>query len=165
VTKDRNSAIGFGVMGALLMSLGGLARLARSNSHQPAPPSLGTTIGALLWLAFYGVILVVMLTEPATTHRAFGAEAFHLPIEYVLPPALAVLLMPLWPGCMGLGELIPQAMSKGRGGKLGMVLEIRSALTSGNPANRRMALQTLWFFGYFGLLVVAWIVYAAMIGI
>lgn len=96
-SKDRNSAIGFGVMGVVLISLGGLARLARGNSHLPTAASSG----ALLWLVFYGLMLVVMLTEPAILHRAFGAETFHLPIEYALPVALALLLLPLWPGCMG----------------------------------------------------------------
>ena len=164
-TKDRNSAIGFGAMGALLISLGGLTRLARGSSHQPAAPNPDTTIGALCWLAFYGLILVVMLTEPAILHRAFGAEALHLPIEYVLPVALALLLLPLWPGCMGLASLLRQAMRKGRGGKLGIILEMRSALGSDNPAERRMAIKTIWFFAYFGLLAGAWIVYAAMIGV
>ena len=164
-TKDRNSAIGFGAMGGLLISLGGLARLARGKSHQPAAPNPDTTIGALCWLAFYGLILVVMLTEPAILHRAFGVEVFHLPIEYVVPPALALLFLPLWPGCMGLASLTRQAMHKGRGGKLGMVLEMRSALASNNPAERRMAIKMLWFLAYFGLLVAAWIVYATMIGI
>ena len=160
--KDRNSAIGFGVMGAVLISLGGLARLARGNSHQPAAPN---SIGALLWLVFYGLMLMVMLTEPAILHRAFGAEAFHLPIEYALPVVLALLLLPLWPGCMGLTSFLRQAMRKGRGGKLGLILEMRSALASDNPAERRMAMKTLWFFAYFGLLAGAWIAYAAMLGI
>jgi len=164
-TKDRDSAIGFGAMGALLISLGGLARLARGISQQPAAPNPDTTIGVLCWLAFYGLILVVMLTEPAILHRAFGAEAFHLPIEYVLPIALALLLLPLWPGCMGLASLMRQAMRKGRGGKLGMILEMGSALASDDPAERRMAIKTLWFLAYFGFLAGAWIVYAAMIGI
>ena len=43
-----------------------------------------------------------------------------------------------------------------------MILEIRSALASGNPAQRQMAIKTLWFFAYFGLLAGAWIAYAAM---
>jgi hypothetical protein len=159
--KDRNSAIGFGIMGAVLISFGGLARLARGNSSQRAIPDSG----ALLWLVFYGLLLVVMLTEPAILHRAFGAEAFHLPIEYALPVVLALLLLPLWPGCMGLTSLVAQAMRKGRGGKIGMILEIRSALASGNPAQRQMAIKTLWFFAYFGLLAGAWIAYAAMLGI
>jgi len=97
-------------------------------------------------------------------HRAFGAEAFHLPIEYALPVVLALLLLPLWPGCMGLTSLLRQAMSKGRGGKLGMILEMRSALASDNLAERRMAMKTLWCFAYIGLLAGAWIAYAAMLG-
>ena len=160
--KDRDSAIGFGVMGAVLISLGGLARLARGNSHHPATPN---SIGALLWLVFYGLMLMVIVTEPAILHRAFGTEAFHLPIEYALPVVLALLLLPLWPGCMGLTSLLRQAMRKGRGGKLGMILEMRSALASDNPAERRMAMKTLWFFAYFGLLAGAWIAYSAMLGI
>ena len=160
-SKDRNSAIGFGLMGAALISFGGLAQLARGNSSQRAIPDSG----ALLWLVFYGLLLVVMLTEPAILHRAFGAEAFHLPIEYALPVVLALLLLPLWPGCMGLTSLVAQAMRKGRGGKIGMILEIRSALASDNPAQRQMAIKTLWFFAYFGLLAGAWIAYAAMLGI
>ena len=160
--KDRNSAIGFGVMGAVLISLGGLARLARSNSHEPAAPNM---IGALLWLVFYGLMLVVMLTEPAILYRAFGAEVFHLPIEYALPVILALLLLPLWPGCMGLTSLLQEAIRKGRGGRLGMILEMQSALASDNPTERRMAMKTLWFFAYFGLLAGAWIAYAAMLGI
>src|SRR5262245_45158319 len=159
--KDRNSSIGFGVMGAVLISLGGLARFARGSSHQSGAASSGV----LLWLVFYALMLVVMLTEPATLHRAFGTKAFHLPIEYVLPVALALLLLPLWPGCMGLTSLLREAMRKGRGGKLGMVLEIRSALASDNPAERRMAMKTLWFFAYFGLLASVWIAYSAMLGI
>jgi hypothetical protein len=160
--KDRNSAIGFGIMGAVLISVGGLARLARGNSHYPATPN---SIGALLWLVFYGLLLMVMLTEPAILHRAFGTEAFHLPIEYALPVVLALLLLPLWPGCMGLTSLLRQAMRKGRGGKLGMIMEMRSALASDNPAERRMAMKSLWFVAYFGLLAGAWIAYAAMLGI
>jgi hypothetical protein len=159
--KDRNSSIGFGVMGAVLISLGGLARLARSNSHQPTAASSG----ALLWLVFYALMLVVMLTEPEILHRAFGTQAFHLPIEYVLPAVLALLLLPLWPGCTGLTLLLREALRKGRGGKLGMILEMRSALASDNPAERRMAMQSLWFFAYFAMLAGAWIAYAAMLGI
>jgi hypothetical protein len=148
-------------MGVVLISFGGLVRLARGNSYPRAIPDSG----ALLWLVFYGLLLVVMLTEPAILHRAFGAEAFHLPIEYALPVVLALLLLPLWPGCMGLTSLLAQAMRKGRGGKIGMILEIRSALASDNPAERQMAIKTLWFFAYFGLLAGAWIAYAAMLGI
>jgi hypothetical protein len=159
--KDRDSAIGFGVMGALLISLGGLARLAGGNSH----PSAAASSGVLLWLVFYGLMLVVMLTEPAILQRAFGTKAFYLPIEYALPVVLALLLLPLWPGCMGLTSLLREAMRKGRGGKLGLLLEMRSALASDNPAERRTALKALWFFAYFGLLAGVWIAYAAMLGI
>jgi hypothetical protein len=159
--KDRNSSIGFGVMGAVLISLGGLARLGRGYSHQSAAASSGV----LLWLVFYALMLVVMLTEPAILHGAFGTKAFYLPTEYVLPVVLALLLLPLWPGCMGLTSLLREAMRKGRGGKLGMILEMRSALASDNPAERRMAMKTLWFFAYFGLLAGIWIAYAAMLGI
>src|SRR5215813_1005452 len=140
-------------MGAVLICLGGLARLATSNSHQHAVPSSGV----LLWLVFYGLLLVVMLTEPEILYRAFGAEVFHLPIEYALPVILALLLLPLWPGCMGLTSLLQEAIRKGRGGRLGMILEMQSALASDNPTERRMAMKTLWFFAYFGLLAGAWI--------
>jgi hypothetical protein len=113
----------------------------------------------------YGGMLVVMLTEPAILHRAFGAEVFRLPIEYVLPTALAVLLLPLWPGLMGLAAMLGQAMRKGRGGVLSILLEMRSALASTDPAQRRMAFKALWFFAYFVLLAGAWIAYAEMIGV
>ena len=119
----------------------------------------------MCWLGLYGIALTVMLTEPAILHRAFGTEAFQLPIEYVLPAALALLFLPFWPGFMGFASLQRQAMSKGRGGKLGIILEMRSALASDDPAQRRMAYKTLWFFAYFALLIGAWIVYAEMIGI
>jgi hypothetical protein len=165
VARDHNGAIGFGATGAVLVSLGGLAWLARRSSHQPAAPNPDTTIAALCWLALYALTLVVILTEPAILHRAFGTEAFHLPIEYVLPAALALLLLPLWPGFVGFASLLRQAMKKGRGGTLGVLLEMRSGLVSDNPADRRMAIKTLWFFAYFALLVGGWIVYAAMIGI
>jgi hypothetical protein len=98
-------------------------------------------------------------------HRAFGAEAFHLPIEYVLPAALALILLPLWPGCVGLASPVQRAMRKGRGSKLGLILEIRWALASDNSAERRMAIKALWFFAYLGLLAGAWIAYAAVLGI
>jgi hypothetical protein len=165
VAKDRHSAIGFGAMGALLIFVGGLARLAQRSSHGLAAPNLETTIGAMLWVLLYGTALVVMLTEPVILHRAFGAELFQLPIEYVLPGALALLFLPFWPGFMGLASLTLQAMRKGRGGKVGLVLEMGSALASGNSAERRMAIKMLWLLAYFTLLVAAWIVYAAMLGI
>jgi hypothetical protein len=165
VAKDHNGAIGFGATGALLISLGGLAWIARRSSHRPAAPNPDATIAALCWLALYGLTLVVILTEPVILHRAFGTEAFRLPIEYVLPAPLALLLLPLWPGFMGFASLLRRAMSKGRAGTLGVILEMRLALASDHPAERRMAIKTLWFFAYFALLVGAWIVYAAMIGI
>ena len=162
---DRNGAIGFGATGALLVSLGGLAWLARRNAHHVGAPNPEMTIAALCWLAMYGGMLVVMLTEPAILHRAFGTEVFRLPIEYVLPAALALLLLPLWPGLMGLAAMLRQAMRKGRGGVLGILLEMRSALESPDPAQRRMAFKALWFFAYFVLLAGAWIAYAEMIGV
>jgi hypothetical protein len=165
VATDRNSAIGFGTTGALLLSLGGLAWLARRSSHQLAAPDPDTTIAALCWLAMYGVALTTMLTEPSILHRAFGAEAFQLPIEYVVPPALALIFLPLWPGFMGIARLLRRAMGQGRGGLLGIVLEMRSALASDNPAERRMVFKAIWFFAYFVLLAGAWITYAEMIGI
>ncbi|MFZ1106645.1 MAG: hypothetical protein WAN86_27920 [Hyphomicrobiaceae bacterium] len=165
VVKDQNGAIDFGATGALLIVLGGVSWLARRSSHEPAAPNPNTTIAAVCWLGLYGLALTVMLTEPVITHRAFGTEAFQLPIEYVLPAALALLFLPFWPGFMGFASLLRQAMSKGRGGKLGIILEMRSALASDDPAERRMAYKTLWFFAYFALLIGAWIVYAEMIGI
>jgi hypothetical protein len=165
VSNDRNAAIGFGATGALLLLLGVVAWLARRSAHQPAAPSPDMTIAALCWLALYGIAVAVVLTEPAILHQAFGSEAFRLPIEYVVPAALALLFLPLWPGFLGLAGLLQQALRKGRGGNVGLVLEMRSALASGDPAERRIAFKTLWFFAYFVLLVGAWIVYAAMIGI
>jgi hypothetical protein len=73
--------------------------------------------------------------------------------------------LPFWPGFMGLASLTLHAMRKGRGGKMGLVLEMGSALASGNSAERRMAIKMLWLLAYFTLLVAAWIVYAAMLGI
>lgn len=165
VATDQNGAIGFGTTGVLLISLGGLAWLARRNSHQPAAPNPDTTIAALCWLALYGLTLAAVLTQPAILRRAFGAEVFQLPIEYVVPAALALLLLPLWPGFMGLAGLLRRALGKGRGGLLGIILEMRSALASDDPAERRMAFKTLWFFAYFILLIGAWIAYAEMIGV
>ncbi len=166
VGTDRNGTIGFGTTGALLLSLGVLAWLARRSSHRPpAAPNPETTIAALCWLALYGVTLAAILTQPAILHRAFGAEALQLPIEYVVPAALALLLLPLWPGFMGFAGLLRRAMGKGRAGMLGIVLEIRVALASGDPAQRRMALKTLWFFAYFILLIGGWIAYAETIGV
>jgi hypothetical protein len=165
VATDRNSAIGFGATGALLMCLGGLAWLARRSAQQPAPPSPETTIAALCWLGLYAIMLVVMLNEPAILHRAFGTEAFRLPIEYVVPAALLLLFLPLWPGFVGLASMLRQAMQKGRSGVLGILRETRSALASDNPAERRMAIKALWFFAYFILLIGAWIAYAEMIGV
>jgi hypothetical protein len=165
LAKDRNSAIGIATMGALLIFFGGLARLVRGRSHGIAATNPDTTIGVVLWVLLYGTALVVMLTEPAILHRAFGTEAFDLPIEYILPAALAVLFLPLWPGFMGFASLTLRAMRKGRSGKLALFLEMGSALASGTPAERRSAIRTLWLLTYFVLLVVGWIVYAAMLGI
>jgi hypothetical protein len=165
VLSDRNGAIGFGAAGALLLALAGLAWLARRSAHRPAAPNPGTTIAALCWVALYGLTLAVVLTEPAILHRAFGAQTFGLPIAYVVPAALALLLLPLWPGFMGLAGLLQRAMGKGRAGLLGIVLEMRLALASGHPVERRTALKALWFFAYFILLIGAWIAYAEMIGV
>jgi hypothetical protein len=76
-----------------------------------------------------------------------------------------LVLLPLWPGCMGLASLTRQALRKGRGGKLGLLLELQAALRSHDPAQRRVAIKTLWFFGYFASVIAAWIAYAAMLGI
>jgi hypothetical protein len=165
VIPDQSGAIGFGATGALLLALGGLAWLARRRAHQPGAPNPGTTIAALCWVALYGLTLAVVLTEPAILHRAFGAEVFGLPIAYVVPGALALLLLPLWPGFMGLAGLLQRAMGKGRAGLLSIFLEMRLALASGDPAERRTALKALWFFAYFVLLIGGWIAYAEMIGI
>ena len=165
VAKDRNSAIGIAAIGALLILFGGVARLVRGSSHDVAEPNPDRTIGVVLWVLLYGIVLMVMLTEPAILHRAFGTEAFHLSIEYILPAALAVLFLPLWPGFMGLASLTLRAAQNGSGGKLALVLEMGSALVSGTPAERRMAINVLWLLTYFTLLVVGWIFYAAMLGI
>jgi hypothetical protein len=165
VAKDRQSAIGFGAIGAFLIFVGGLARLAQGSSHVLAVPNPETTIGAALWVLLYGTALVVMLTEPAILHRAFGAEVFQLPIEYVLPAVLALLFLPFWPGFIGLASLTLHALRKGRGGKLGLLLEMGSALASGTPAEQRMAIKMLWLLAYFTVLFGGWIFYAAMIGI
>jgi hypothetical protein len=165
VAKDRQSAIGFGAIGALLIFMGGLARLAQGSSHVFAVPNPAITIGAALWVLLYGTALVVMLTEPAILHRAFGAEALQLPIEYVLPAALAVLFLPLWPGFIDLASLTLKSLRKGRGGKLGLVVEMVSALASGAPAERRMAIKVLWLLAYLTLLFGGWILYAAVLGI
>src|SRR5262249_53754369 len=152
-------------LGALIVLLGGLARAVRGGSHHAPPSSPEVTIGAVCWLALYGIALVVILTEPTILHQAWGSEAFGVPIEYVVPPALAAVLLPLWPGCMGLAALTRQAMSKGRGGRLGLLLELRAALGSHDPVQRRMAVKTLWFLGYFASIAAAWIAYAAALGI
>jgi hypothetical protein len=166
VGTERYGAIGFGTTGALLVSLGALAWLARRSSPQPpAAPSPETTIAALCWLALYGLTLTTILTQPDILHRAFGTEALQLPIEYVVPAVLALLLLPLWPGFMGVAALLRRAMGKGRGGMLGISLELRAALASVDPAERRMALQALWFLAYFILLMGGWIAYAEKIGV
>jgi hypothetical protein len=165
VAQDQNAAIGFGTTGALLLALGGLASLARRTAQQPGTPKPETTIAAVCWLALYGATLVPILTEPAILHRAFGVQAFGVPIAHVVPAALALLLLPLWPGLVGLCGLLLRAMGKGRGGLLGIIREMRSALASSDPAERQTALRALWFFAYFILLVGAWIAYAEMIGV
>jgi hypothetical protein len=110
-------------------------------------------------------MLAVMLTEPDILHRAFGTEVFRLPIEYVLPAILLLLLLPLWPGFVGFAALLRQAMSRGRRGIMGVLMEMRLAFASGNPAERAMAFRALWFLAYFILLVGSWIAYAAMLGV
>lgn len=159
--KDRDSALGFGIVGAFLIFVGGIARLARNGSPDATQSNPATTIGALMWLSLYGILLVVMLTEPATLHRTLGTEIFHQPIEYVLAPALAVVLVPLWPGCAGLALLVLQAGRKGRAGKLGMIRELGAALASNDAEERRMGIKALWFFVYLVLLFAGWFVYAA----
>jgi hypothetical protein len=93
VVEDRNIAIGLGALGALLMFLGGVARIARSGSADVAGLTpYETRSGVLVFLLIlFGAPLVAVLAEPATLHRRFGVEVFHLPIEYVLSIALALL--------------------------------------------------------------------------
>lgn len=166
VGTDHNGATGFGITGALLLSLGVLAWLARRSSPQPpAAPDPDTTIAALCWLALYGVMLSAILTKPAILHGAFGTQAFGVPIEQVVPAALVLLLLPLWPGFVGVAGLLRRALGKGRAGLLGIGLEMRSALASADPAERRTALKALWFLAYFVLLIGSWIAYAEMMGI
>lgn len=165
VATNRNSAIGFGTFGALLILLGVFAYAAKRGPRTAVESDPDVTIGTLIWLALYGIALVVMLTEPTILHRAFGTEVLRVPIEYALAPALALVLLPLWPGCAGLGPLVRRAAFKGRTGKLGLLLELRSALASDDPAGRRIAVRTLWFLTYLGLLFIAWIFYAASLGI
>src|SRR5262245_58327136 len=163
--KDRNSALGLAAIGAGLVLLGGVARLARGSAHDAPPANPDFTIGMLCWLAFYGIALVAILTEPAILHRAWGTHAFGLPIEYVMPLALALVFLPMWPGCMGLASLTLLALRKGRGGKLGLLLELREALRSHDPAQRGTGFRALWFVRYFVSIVAAWIAYATVLGI
>jgi hypothetical protein len=149
VVGDRNIAIGLGAVGALLMFLGGAARIARGGSEDVAGPNPYETRSEVLvfLLILFGGPIVAILAEPATLHRRFGVEAFHLPIEYVLSIALALLFfLPLWLGYIGLSALARQAMRDGGVGKAGLILEI----------------GPLWFFIYPGLF---WIVFAMMFGV
>jgi hypothetical protein len=160
---NHNGAIPFATTGALLLALGALAWMARRRSDQlPDAPDPDTTIAAVCWMALYGLMLGTILTEPAILHRAFGAAAFQLPIEYLVPPVLALLLLPLWPGLMGVAGFL---RTKGRVGLLAIALEMRSALTSDDSETRRIALKALWFFAYLILLMACWIAYAEMIGV
>jgi hypothetical protein len=149
VVRDRNTAIGLGALGALLIFLGGAARIARGGLGDVAAPNSNTTHSEVLMvlLILFGGPLVVILAEPATLHRAFGVEAFHLPIEYVLSMALALFFfLPLWLGYMGLFALVRRATRDGRVGKAGLIREV------GPP----------WFFIY---PILFWLVFATMFGV
>jgi hypothetical protein len=137
VVKDRQSAIGFGAVGALLIFVGGLARLAQGSSHAFAMPNPEITIGAALWALLYGTALVVMLTEPAILHRAFGAEVFHLPIEYVLPAALARL----YRACVAHAKVIAQRQRRQAGHGVGddVGAGIRSSCRAANGHQSTLA--------------------------
>ncbi|HZV20960.1 MAG TPA: hypothetical protein VE986_05370 [Hyphomicrobiales bacterium] len=146
--RDRNAAIGLGALGAFLIFLGGAARIARGRLEEVAAPNLNTTGGEMLVvsLILFGGPLAVILAEPAALHRAFGVEAFHLPIEFVLPAALALLFfLPLWLGSMGLSALVRRAMRNGRHGEAGLIWEIGSLCLFIYP-------------------ILFWIVYAAVFG-
>jgi hypothetical protein len=169
VETDHSRAIGFGMAGTLLLVLGALAGLSRRSAHESgvAPNrdtavNYDTGVAAVCWVLLYGLMLATILTEPAMLHRAFGVEAFRLPVEYLVPPVLAVLLLPLWPGLMGIAGLL---RTKGRAGLLGIALELRSALASGDSETRHIALKALWFFAYLILLMAGWIAYAETIGV
>jgi hypothetical protein len=149
VVRDRNTAIGLGALGALLIFLGGAARIARGGLGEVAAPNPNTTHSEVLMvlLILFGGPLVVILAEPATLHRAFGVEAFHLPIEYVLSMALALFFfLPLWLGYMGLFALVRRATRDGRVGKAGLIREV------GPP----------WLFIY---PILFWLVFATMFGV
>jgi hypothetical protein len=148
VVGDRIIATGLGALGALLICLGGAARIARRGSEKVAwlnPYETRSEVLVVLLILFAGP-LVAILAEPATLHRRFGVEAFHLPIEYVLSTALALLFfLFLWLGYMGLSALELRAMRDGRVGKSGLTGEISS----------------LWFLIF---PILFWIVFAVMIG-
>jgi hypothetical protein len=148
VVGGRNIAIGLGALGALLIFLGGAARIAGGGSEEvagPDPHETRSEVLVFLLILFVGPP-VAILAEPATLHRSFGVEAFHLPIEYVLSIALALLFfLLLWLGYMGLSALELRAMRDGRVGKTGLIGEISS----------------LWFLIY---PILFWIVFAAMFG-
>ena len=98
----------------------------------------------------------------AKTSREIVPGPLGLWLERII---LALLFLPFWPGFIGLASLTLHSLRKGRGGKLGLLLEMGSALASGTPAERREAIKMLWLFAYFTLLFGGWIFYAAMIGI
>jgi hypothetical protein len=148
VARDRNTAIGIGVFGSLLIFLGGAALIARAGSEEVAGLEVYETGNEVLvfWLIVFALPLVAILAEPAMLHRKFGVEAFHLPIEYVLPMAIALLFfLPLWLAYIGLSALARRAMRDNGVGRIGLIFEI----------------GPLWFFIY---PVLFWIVFAAMFG-
>jgi hypothetical protein len=148
VARDRNTAIGLGVLGALLILIGGAARIARGGSEEVAGLNPDGTRGEVLvfLLILFGGPLVAILAEPAMLHRRFGVEVFRLPINYVVSVALALLFfLPLWLGSVGLSALARQATRDDRIGKAGSLWEI----------------SALWLFIY---PILFWIVFAATLG-
>jgi hypothetical protein len=148
--KKRNTAIGLAALGALMIFLGGAAWIARASSKEVVEPSQERTFDVLMWLFIYGAALVVILSRPETAHRAFGAEAFHLAIEYVVPVALALLFLPMSASFI---DLVRRAICKGRWHQWGSVSEVGGAF------------RALWPLAYLILLCVSWAVYATIKGI
>jgi hypothetical protein len=167
VIVDRNTAIGFGALGALFIFLGSAARIAGGGSGRVAglSPCESHNKGLVLfltynedlvlfWLVIFGGPLVVILADPTTLHRKFGVEALHLPIEYVLSIALALLFfLPLWLSYLGLSAVGLRAMRDGWGiGKTSLIWEIAGLIWEISP---------LWFFIY---PILFWIVFAMTLG-
>jgi hypothetical protein len=148
VARDRNTAMGLGAFGALLIFLGGAAWIARVGLEEAAAPVTNGSEVLLILLIMFGLNLVVILAEPATLHRRFGDEAFHLPIEYVVSTALALLFfLPLWLSYMGLSALAHKAMRDGGVGKAGWII---------------LNISPLWFFFIYPISF--WLIFAVMFG-